>query len=174
MPKKINYGSMFVTPDTKRKGSFVVAIPTVWTERKSLKSYFGASDYRNPKLQAAAFVNRYLREYYGSKRAEYILSIPQFVHRMKFGCCVSYREGIKRGRGVEYPCFDISFTEYVLTDGNHRLISKRRRKTRLFSPQTKVEVEHLVTLEVAKIRAKVAFSELHESALNFEFDLKFN
>lgn len=170
MPEKLNYGEMYVFPCSKREGSFIAQIPTIWSSNPILKKYFGAVEHKYPKLKARAFVSEFLRQYYGKERAAYIESIPQYVRKMHFGNQVSYRVTKKVSRGVRYPCFDISFNRVVITD-SLGVVSKRVRYSRLFNSTNKKEVEHSVTLQVAKIRAEVCFSELHHSALEFEYDL---
>lgn len=165
VPRRINYGEMFVTPDTKRKGSFNVKIPTVWDEQEEFTKYFGVRHYKYPKLSAQSFVRRFLNEYYGEVRSEYILSIPQFVQRMRFGCQVSIIETSTSSRGRKYPKIAIAWTEY---EGRTK---KRRQKTLLYSKENRVERHHQASLFAAKKRAELTKSNLDSSALNFEYDL---
>lgn len=128
------------------------------------------ADDRNPKLSARIYADKFLSNYYGHVRAQWIASVPQFIHKMKYGCGVSYRDAARTSKGKLYPIFDISYTEHVSSDGGAQ--AKRRRVTRAYNDENKKQVEHEVTLLVAKIQAKNTFSLLHESALNFEYDLE--
>jgi len=165
LPKNINYGAMFVTPDTKRVGAFNVKIPTLWDELEEVKMYFGTRHYRFPKLSAQTFVQRFLDEYYGEVRSDYILSIPQFVRRMRFGCQVNIMDTTTVSRGRKYTKLAITWTEYIGRE------SIRRQKTMLYHAENKVERHHEASLFAAKKRAEITFSNLDNSALNFEYDL---
>lgn len=160
---------MYVTP-INGNGSYLVSIPKIWDRVKVHQKTFSSSSYNAPKLAAQSYVTRELKDYYGEERADFIVSIPQFVHTMKLGCGVSYRDTFKVSRGVRYPCFDISYTEYV---SNHlgQLEPKRKRRSFSYMAENKSYIEHKVSLEVARIRASKAHSKLHESALRFEYDL---
>ncbi|MBB1466440.1 hypothetical protein H5300_24840 [Vibrio sp. SG41-7] len=165
MPKKINYGEMFVTPDAKRQGSFNAKIPTVWDEQEELTKYFGVRHYKSPKFAAQCFVNSFLSEYYGEVRAEFILSIPQFVQRMRFGCQVNIMDTFSSSRGRKYPKFAITWSEF---NGRTKI---RRQKTMLYNSENRVERHHQASLFAAKKRADLTKSNLDSSALNFEYDL---
>lgn len=165
MPKKINYGEMFVTPDTKRQGSFNVKIPTIWDEPEEFRKYFGIRHYKCPKFAAQRFANRFLKEYYGEVRAEYILNIPQFVQRMKFGCQFNIMETLGSSRGRKYPKLAITWSEY---NGRTNI---RKQKTMLYNSENRVEKHHQASLIAAKKRAELTKSNLDSSALNFEYDL---
>lgn len=165
MPKKINYGEMFVTPDTKRQGSFNVKIPTVWDEQEELTKYFGVRHYKQPKLAAQRFVENFLKDYYGEIRSDYILSIPQFVQRMRFGCQVNIMDTLASSRGRKYPKLAITWSEY-----NGRT-KTRRQKTMLYNSENRIEKHHQASLFAAKKRAELTKSTLDSSALNFEYDL---
>ncbi|ENI4487405.1 hypothetical protein ABXZ88_003277 [Vibrio fluvialis] len=165
MPKKINYGEMFVTPDTKRQGAFNVKIPTIWDEQQEFKKYFGTQRYKFPKLSAQLFVERFLTNYYGKVRGEYILSIPQFVQRMRFGCQVNVMDTLASSRGRKYPKIAITWSEY---NGRTKI---RRQKSMLYNSKNRVERFHQASLFAAKKRAELTKSNLDSSALNFEYDL---
>lgn len=167
MPKKINHGEMFVTPNTKRKGSFDVKIPTVWSKQKELKVYFSARKYKHPKLSAQRFVREFLHDYYGKARAEYIISIPQFVQRMRLGCQVNIMDTTCISRGKKYPKIAITWTEF---SGRK---SKRMQKSMLYTEENRVEKFHQASLFAAKKRAELTNSTLHSAALNFEYDLTY-
>lgn len=157
---------MFVSPDTKRKGSFNVKIPTLWSEDKEKTMYFGARHYAFPKLSAQSFVTSFLCEYYGSTRAKFILTNPQFVKRMKFGCQVNVMDTFASSRGRIYPKIAVTWTEFF-PDGTR----KRKQKTFLYSADNKIQRHHEASLFAARTRARLTFSNLDTSALNFEYDL---
>lgn len=165
VPKKINYGEMFVTPDTKRQGAFNVNIPTVWDEQEKHTKYFGIRHYKYPKLSAQSFVKSFLTDYYGEVRGEYILSIPQFVERMRFGCQVNIMDTFTSSRGRKYPKLAITWSEY-----NGRTMI-RRQKSMLYNSGNRMERHHQASLFAAKKRAELTKSNLDNSALNFEYDL---
>ncbi|MEZ8733946.1 hypothetical protein, partial [Vibrio sp. 10N.239.312.D08] len=73
---------------------------------------FGIRHYKNPKFAAQRFVNSFLMEYYGESRADFILSIPQFVQRMRFGCQVNIMDTLTSSRGQTYPKFAITWSEF--------------------------------------------------------------
>lgn len=165
VPKTINYGAMFVTPNSKRNGSFNVKIPTVWSEEEKVTMYFGVRHYKYPKLSAQSFVGKFLKEYYGEDRSEYIVSIPQFVQRMRFGCQVNIMDTLASSRGRKYHKLAITWSEF-----NGRT-KTRRQKTMLYNSENRVERHHQASLFAAKKRAELTKSNLDRSALNLEYDL---
>lgn len=165
MPKKINYGAMFVVPDSKRKGSFNVKISTVWDEQKEIRMYFGSRHYKYPKLAAQSFAMKFLKAYYGDERSDHIISTPQFVRRMRFGCQVNIMDTFTSIRGRKYHKLAITWSEF-----NGRTTT-RRQKTLLYNPENRVEKHHQASLFAASKRAELTKSNLDCSALKFEYDL---
>ena len=168
---KINYNSMFVIPDSKRIGSYMAVLPTVWSEKRIYNKYFGKQHYRYPKLAAERYVVAFLQDYYGEVRATYIRAIPHFVEKMKFGAQVNIHKGLHTSRGRKYKKIVVSWTEYIPTGKMHRYKSKRRQTNWLYNDDNQVEREHKATLFAAEKRAELTFSVLHPSALSFEYDL---
>ncbi len=168
MPKVIHYGNMFVFPDHS-SGSYCFSFTHVWAN-KVMTKYFSAKTYKHPKLSAEIFASRLITSLYGKKRADYISSIPQWIKKMKFGCQVGAHEAKAVSRGVEYDAFRIYWTDYWF-DSSGKYHSRRRTTKRLYNQQNKKEVEHKVSLFLAQKRAETTFSQLHSSALNFEYDL---
>lgn len=170
MPKKINYGAMFVTHD--RNGNYVATVPTVWSQNQKKSGYFAASMHKNPKLFAQVWVGNFLRAYYGEVRADYIQSIPQFVKRMRFGCGVGIYEGEHVSRGVRRPKITLYWSELVKKpDG---LFTTRRRQTNyIYREDNRIEQHHKASLKAAKIRAQTTYSILSDDVFNFEYDLEF-
>lgn len=175
MPKLINYGNMFVIEDPRKNGSFIAACPDIWGERPITK-HFGHSDYTNPKLRAEAFVTKLLKEMYGSKRAAFIQSTPQWVKKMKFGCGVNISTTtISRKNKIEgirtYPAVRLTYRKHILN--GHKMTTKQVNRVFIFNNENRIEKEHEASIEAAKARAEVALSNLDERVFNLEFDLDF-
>lgn len=156
---------MFVCPDSKRAGAYLANIPLAWDTPNILSQYFGSRHYRFPKLAAIKFVNKFVRHYYGEARGDYILSIPQFVKRMKFGCQVNVLETTGVARGRRYPKIAITWSEY------HGSRKKRKQMMMVYNESNRIEKLHQASLKAAQKRAEVTLSLLDSSALNFEYDL---
>lgn len=171
MPLNIHHNEMFVFPDNRNSGSYIAVIPTIWSLNDNEWKYFNSNSYRYPKLAASQWVDKQLAEYYGEDRAKLIRSKPQFIRYLQFGCQVSYRQATKKIRGKTYPCFDASYSDYQLNPKHTRLVSKRKRITRLFNKTNRREVEHKLNLELAKIRARLTKSQLDKRVFEFNYDL---
>ena len=160
----------YVIPCSKRAGSYYIQIPTVWSDKPLQKEYFSSSRYKNPERAAQQQVKALLARIYGDRRALLIHSNPQWVQKLKYGCQVSVRESRLHSRGKTYDAFDLSWTEFSCNE-HGKWSSKRKRTSRMFNAVNKVEIAHKVSLFMAEIRAETTASILHESALNFEYDL---
>ncbi len=167
---KINYNAMFVTPyGKKRKGAYIARMRTVWDDEPYHERYFGAAEHKNPKLLAQQYTIMYLEHYYGKVRASYIMAIPHFVEKMKFGGQVNVFRGTHTSRGKKYKKIVVTWTKYE--QKNHRYVAKRCQKHWLYNEDNLVFVEHKATLFAAEKRAEMTYSNLHKSALSFEYDL---
>ncbi|EOV8094092.1 hypothetical protein ACOKWN_003864 [Vibrio parahaemolyticus] len=175
MPKKINYGQMFVFPHLKKGRNttlYVAKIPTVWSEKPFNTLCFSSRHYRNPKLMAQRYTEKFLKAYYGAARAEYIISIPQFIRYFQFGCRVHVYETHATSRGKRYPKIVMAWTE-IVSEYNCKPTAVRRQSGLNYSPENRIEKHHQMSLKVARKRAELAMSYLSEEVFNFEYDLDF-
>lgn len=170
MPKIIHYGNMHVHSE-HHDNTYCFSFTHVWANEVITKC-FSTKNYKYPKLSAEIFASRFIASCYGKKRADYISSIPQWIKKMRFGCQVGVHEAKAKSRGVEYDAFRIYWTDYWF-DSNGNYQSRRRTTKRLYNEQNKKDVAHHVSLFIAQKRADTTFSQLHASALNFEYDLDY-
>lgn len=172
MPRTpINYGHMFVSPDSKRKGAFSANVPVVWGDKTTYRScYFGRTGYKYPELEARGFADQVLVEEYGLNRASYIRAIPHYVNRMKFGCGVSVIYTVATSRGEKYPVVVCTWTDYIREGG--RYVSHRRRKSWCYNEANKREIEHKANLFAVRKRAFQTHSIIDHGVLTLDFDLE--
>ncbi|USD98899.1 hypothetical protein CTT30_22720 (plasmid) [Vibrio coralliilyticus] len=169
MPRKFNRGSLFVWPDSKRDGAFIVNIPAIWNDEDDFSGYFGARKWKHPKLVAQKAARHFVERYYGKERTDLILSIPRYLDRLTFGCGVSARKTVVRVRGRPYHRILIEWPEYDFSSGEWR--PKKRSKSINFTSSNLAETEHRASLIAAEKRALVALSELDKGVFDLEFDL---
>ncbi|EPN0316260.1 hypothetical protein ACTTZI_004162 [Vibrio vulnificus] len=149
MGKNIHHGEMFVSQC--REGGYQALIPTVWDKPPIHKARFSKGKYRNPKLMARMYADKYLKYYYGEKRADYIASIPQFVKKMQFGCGVNIKLTTKIQRKIVRTVIDISWSEY---NNRETYRMTRRRTTINYSEETRIEAQHRASLLAAKKKSR--------------------
>lgn len=168
---KINYGQMFVIPDPKRDGAYLANIPIVENNFEVITKvvYFGKTIYRYPKLMASLYVDKVLTSLYGEVRATYIRTIPQFIHRMKFGNQVSLVYTTATSRQVKYDVIRVCWSEFELV--GRRYERKRKNKSWNYNATNKREVEHIANLFAAHKRAELTMSKLDIGVLTLKFDL---
>lgn len=161
----------FVSPDTKRYGSFNVAIPTIWDKEKILRLYFGTQAHKYPKLAAEDFVEKFVGDYYGNHRGIFVMSIPHFINFLKVDCGINIRLTHRKSRGIKYPVIDVSWRELKVNGQKYETI--RRRTNRSINEQNYIEISHKLSLELAKLRSKLGLSTLSNCVFQFEYDLKY-
>ncbi|EIY4766810.1 hypothetical protein MM188_003192 [Vibrio cholerae] len=160
---------MYIHPVKTRPGSYEASIPNVFTGEKE-EIYFGVSTRAHPKLVGELAVSKRLSQLYGNERADWIVCIPNFINRMKFGCGVSVIRSRTSSRGKVYPQCRVIWTEYNQKTGRSPRCSKSYSLTGC--PVKDREIEHRAGLFAAQKRAELSLSKLDAGVLTLEFDLE--
>lgn len=145
-----------------------IRFPHAWESDRLHRKWFPVSKYKHPKLIAESYLHKALKYHFGEKRADHVLTVPRLTEKFRFGCCVNLYPTTTTCRGVKYTKLALAWTELNATGK-----SERKQRSFTYNSNNKLEVWHKAGIEAAKIRAKVTLSELHESAVNFEYDLEF-